>query len=234
MGYTFSPGSFDDPEAQKRAATQRRFRALAIVLMLTVGARIIFRNPPPPKSPDHRDRPFRAIPGILNSLPAAERSKLTPTQLALLQEADRNAAAGLNGNTATGIARNPNMPLEKERLADTRKFAYSTHKEERWAPPAEVTNDNRQNTVVAFRRGGFILAEDASRTKNSVEIRIDNTMLAKLPSKTVTQIFAKSPNWTEPIPLGHVMLKPAHGITIVVASRTAKRISITKRDEKAI
>lgn len=238
----------DEREYQKKDATKKRIVVLAVVFVVSLGAKFAIKPPPPPKAPDHSARPFRAIPGVLKNLSDADRNKLTPQQIAMLEEADRNVLLRKSGETA--IAQIPSHTPASAAVKPTAisgtiqtvpqttstassPFLYKTAEKDRWVPPTPSKQDLTADTVVLFNRGGHLLAQDAERVNGSVGVTLNKTMFAKFSKSSIRQVIHTDGSWKSPIPKGFIELKPAKGITILVSRQTGRRITI-KKDENAI
>ena len=77
-------------------------------------------------------------------------------------------------------------------------------------------------------------AEKAEKANNGVDILVDRSMQAHLPSNIISSVSNNALTWKEPIPAGYTELKPAKGITITVQKSIANRITILKYKENEI
>lgn len=219
----------DEAEQIARQKTQSRLKFLAGFLMITVVARIFIHNPAPPKTPNHSGKPFRALPGVYKNLSEAERRKLTPQQVAALKEAD-------NPQKQTAVAQYiPEAKPIQHIVKEAAKFEYMS---KRFRRPAPVENapevDTSKDTLVLFAQGGFLKVKEAETVNGWVHIDIDKTIQAAVPKIMVRKIAGDATNWTEPIPVGQVQLKPAKGITVVVRSSIANRITVPRDEDDDI
>lgn len=221
-------------EQEERAKARRRIRALSILTVMVVIARIFIKNPEPPKKAVHENKPIKARPGMLARLPASERAKLSPQVLARLQEADRNRG---HGSTVPeeALVRAPEK-IDTEKFVSAPKsvqpeepFISDQKQHNRVVAEDVVPKDTRKIMLVMLRNGRYLTAERAQKTNRDVEVVINEKQIsAHLPSTMVTYISDKALSWQEPIPTGYTQLKPARGITIQVQNDIARRITMRR------
>jgi hypothetical protein len=227
------PGAVSEEELslQKMAATRKRFISLLVTLAILVTLRIIIKDPPKPKIPDRSKREFRALPGVLDNLPVSEQMKLTPQMVSALREADlkeqmKRAPKKIEGPYVPG-----EVPMEnlQEKVEYERLLAQFEEKRRKMLEEHKVeVRDLSKDTLVMFRTGGYIKAEDATIGKTAVEINYSKGFSAKLTRNMVKKIQENAVDWEEPVPAGFVKLKPAKGITVIVAKGTSEKITVLK------
>ena len=222
----------EERETRKNIQTKKRIVFLTGLVIVSLAAKVVFKNPPPPKTPDHSDRPFRAIPGILKNLPESERKKLTPQQIAMLEEADRTG--GRPDKKKEMLAQKPYTPAEPARdlsqinVKEFKAYEYASKKVTPVERQKPETIDRSKDTLILFARGGHLKVEQAERINGAVRIAFDKTIHASVPRFLVRSVQSNASGWVEPVPRGKSLLKPAQGITIIVAARIAKRITVQK------
>jgi hypothetical protein len=209
-------------------------RSLIVIAVVAAGARMLIKDPPPPKQVDRSQFKVRYVPGMLENLPKSALDKMDPKLLADIRKAEMEARMAQDFNPtmyAKGAYKPSNVPLENQSALETQKqYAYSNARRNakiRMTEPEEPV-DTRRTTLVQFTSGGAIKAEKASAGRAGVDMDFGKTMQARVPQKMVARITPNSLEWKEPIPRGFVELKPARGITITVAKETARRITVSK------
>jgi hypothetical protein len=220
-----------------RQKTRRRIQILFLVCIALGVARIFIKNPPPPPKADYSKDQIRIVPGMLDQIPASERSKLDSKLIAKMVIADENAKNKSKEKAteymyAKGSYQAAQPPLEIDQEAENfKQFVYSSavrKKIDRIAHQ-EKDIDLTKTTLVQFKAGRFLKVEKAKKAGEDVIIRMDRTILAKLPKSLVMATLENASNWEEPIPRGFVRLKPAKGITVTLSQESAKRISVKKQ-----
>lgn len=226
----------EEREIRIRTQTKKRIAILASVCIVCVLARILIPKPPPPKAPDHTDKPFKALPGLLEKIPEATKAKMDPKIIAQLKKADEEAAKIKQGNIPDAIANKPYIPpeLPAENLEDKEKMKEIIYQYAKRQRIREITQEaeaasSSKTMLVLFKRGGHVKAEKANTTPSYVSIEIDRNMAVQVPTNLVKSVTANAATWEEPVPRGEKRLKPAKGITIQVSAATAKRITVKKR-----
>lgn len=221
----------EEREIRKRATTGKRIRILVVVCIVAVGARIFIKNPEPPKPPDHSNKQVRVLPGMLENIPESARVHMNQQMLAKLQSAEQPKDIGLPAiKPQEAIAQyKPVEPPPGTIVSpeSTMSFQYA-QRAKRIIEPEIPPEEKTKTTVVAFASGGYLLVEQAVRVRNNVEIKVDASMIAGLPSHLVKSVKENAVGWQEPVPAGHVRLKPAKGITIVVEKSIGERITVPK------
>ncbi len=220
----------EEREIKNQSATTRRIKILGAVCLISIVARVFIKPPPPPKTPHHENAPFRALPGMLENLPASERAKLTPEMLAKLQEADRSALVRKT-QPEEKLAKKYeplHAPVQLGSEEEKKKDVFAYHEKRRKLPTEEKTEEGGigKTMLVLFKTGRFIKAQEATRLNGNVEIKVDKSLLANLPGKWVNSISSNGLTWKEPIPTGYTRITPARGISITLAKNIAKRISM--------
>ncbi len=222
----------DTREYQKRVSTQKRIVFFSVLIVVSLIARFIVKDPEPIKKAVHTNVKVRYLPGMLDNMPVAQRSKLSPEQIAKFLEADENAKKGLS-KPAEALALNPFQPPIEMKIARAEEKPIlpvaetpEPTKRPRFKPKVEEPRDLTKPMLVFFRSGGVIQVAKASREKDNVNIEVDRSMAAGFPGTMVKEINENAATWTEPVPSGHVKLKPARGITVIVQKEIASRISV--------
>lgn len=229
----------EELEARRRAATARRIKIMAVLMVGVVIARIFVSDPKRKAPIDYtRQRNIRVVPGMLDTLPAATRASLDPQVVNQMVMADELARRGEFGKPqvpeVVGHYQPANAPTEKDLEAEAYKeqlFAYARRRKidlERRAE-AEKSKDVSKATLVQFTSGGYILAEAAKQRPDETYIRLDHTIEANVPSGWVTSIRKDALDWKEPVPAGLVRLQPAKGITVILHRDAASRVTIQKK-----
>lgn len=240
MGIQLQLSAFQDSpeqrEQKQRSALRKRVIMLVSTLSIAVGVRLVIKDPPPPQMVDRSKDEIRYIPGMLDALPASERVKLDPKVVAKMLEVDEQARRGIKplpqsiasaGTTSTTYK--PTDPLfedEREAIQYKENLAYNLQHRRKHKVVVPERVDTTKTMVVQFRNGGYIRAEKALETVNLVQIRINRSLTAQVPTNMVSSIRTNGLNWEEPIPAGFVKMKPAKGISITLRKDTAKRISV--------
>jgi hypothetical protein len=228
----------EERDLRRRANTFRRVKILSVVCLLTIVARIFIKPPPPRKSPLHNDKPFRAIPGVLNNLSERDKAKLDPVLIAKLKEADEKAITEFTQSKEalakkqetykaiqTAMVNVEDQQATKEQLFmfEQRRQKQLEARQERMEPV-----DTSKKMLVHFRRGGTVKAEQASYETDKVRIVVNRSLQARVPKSMVNTISENAVTWKEPIPTGYQEIKPAPGITMVVEKSIVKRITFQK------
>lgn len=218
-----------------RQATIKRIRILVIVCVISIGARIFIKNPPPPKPRDVSKVAIRYTPGMLDNMSASTLKRMDPILLARLQKADQDARRARmiqSQNLVQSNYRPAEVPLTNKAEEEAYKqleFIYAKKRETQiHEKEKREARDLTKTMLVQFRSGGYLKAEKASHVQQSCEIQVDRTMMATLPKKLVASVSDNAVTWKAPIPQGFVQLKPAKGITITVLKQSAERITIKK------
>jgi hypothetical protein len=227
--------SVEERERQRRNAERKRLFILASACIAVVGVRLLIKNPEPPKAADHSDKPFRALPGVLDNIPAAERSKIKPEILAQLREADLKATKKADPveqffERSRGHYQPADTPNENPKDKEMEKeFQYQyVHRQRIIEQKKEaVVIDPYKSTLVRFKNGRYVKARSTHSADPFLAIVLDKTMVASLNKKQIISVTNDAQTWQEPVPKGTVRLKPAKGITITVDKNTAERITIT-------
>ncbi|MBV9080564.1 MAG: hypothetical protein JO102_05535 [Elusimicrobia bacterium] len=224
-------------ERRKREASVRRTKVLSVVAVVAIGARLLIKNPPPQKIADVSRARIKIIPGMLDAMPPSERAKLDPRLVAQMMAVDEAA------RTQTAVASAPAKPSEpyhpagapslKEHEDDVvmqRMYAYEIRHQidEKRKEMDDTQVDTRKSTLVLFTSGGYVKTEKAAADDDGVEIRLDKTIQAEVPSGMVSAIQKDALNWEEPVPDDQVRLRPAKGITVILNRETAGQITIDK------
>ncbi|OVE78331.1 hypothetical protein BVX98_00565 [bacterium F11] len=228
----------EDREIQKQSALKKRVGIWATLLVAFILIRVVVKNPPAYKTPDHGNVPVKYVPGMLDAMPEEDRAKLTPSMIAKYREADQKA---LTEMASSGIEEKwvetkyipqeapseirPELEAYKETLF---QYAKKRRKIEAFQEKLRAEQAITKKMLVHFKPSGYVQAEEASFKPSHILIKVDESMLVRYPKRMVRSIKESPSNWVEPVPKGFVRLKPARGITMVVTKRTAKRIK-TKR-----
>ncbi|MCG3203660.1 MAG: hypothetical protein KCHDKBKB_00332 [Elusimicrobia bacterium] len=229
-------GSPEEYELRRRKAIFKRIRILSVVCALSIGARILFKDPPPPKAPDRSKRTVRYVPGMMEDLSPEVKKRMDPKFLAEIKIAEtqykREKESQRRLASTSGTYQPANVPLtnpgdeeevrQMEYIYEKRKI--NQLKAMKAAQPVDLTKD----MLIRFRSGGFIKAENSTPVHKGFQIRVDKTILATVPRQLVSTVLSNAAKWKEPVPHGLIQLKPANGITITVSKETAKRITIRK------
>ncbi len=224
----------EEIEQKNRQARAQRFRKLAIILVICVGARFLIKNPEQPKTPERRYDKVRYVPGMLDNLPKSAIDKMDPKLVAQIRKAETDARIErlMGRGEFKGTYKAPDAPLpnttgeEEQRqmqFAFAKRRNVNVHLKE-----MEEQADVRKTTLVRFKSGGIIRAEKAVAQTPGYEISVDRSMVARLPRQMVASVMENALDWKEPVPAGFVQLKPVKGITITISKETAKRITIQK------
>ncbi len=205
---------------------------MGAITVLAIGARLLIKDPEPPRTPP-RTAPIRIAPGVLQNLPQHVQDKLDPQVLAALRRADQDALEARETAVARSDYRPAETPLrniEDEEAYRKEVFVSAKRRQlmERQKENVILARDLSKPMLVRFRRGGTIRAEQARMIKDKVEIFYDKTLLAGVPRRSVLSVTEEGLTWKEPVPIGFVKIKPAKGITVTVKQGTAKRITIKK------
>jgi len=223
-------------EEERQATTKARLRNFSILLGMVILARFLIPDPEPPKAPDHSKRPFTAVPGMLQLLPQEEIDRMDPVWIAKMQQADLNALD--DGFTSTQDWETEQYspvkaPLDEMATAQEQYkeeiFRYLRKKQRRDILKKQEQVDRTKKMLVRFDSGGYIKAQKTWPKNGQIRIQINRGLIAGIPRNKIRSITKNALYWKAPIPKGHVQLKPAHGITIVVSNQTAKRISLKKK-----
>ncbi len=247
MGIQLQLSAFQDSPEQReqnqRSAMRKRIILLVSALSLAIGARLIIKDPPPPKMVDRSKDEIRYVPGMLDALPASERVKLDPKVVAKMMEVDENARRGIKpfpqGTAIAGLPTTykPADPLfeeEQEAVQYKQNLTYNLQRRRKDKETVAEQVDTTKTMVVQFRNGGYIRAEKAAEHINQVRIWVNRSLTAQYPTEMVSTIRTNGLSWQEPIPVGFVKMKPAKGITITIRKDTAQRISIDENFTDAI
>jgi len=230
----------EEAEARRRAATARRIKILVFLSVGVITARFVISDPKRKAPIDYtKALQITIVPGMLDTMPAAARAALDPQLVAKMVVADEMARRGQTEKdfnapvVPAGTYRAADAPLVKDVEADLYKeqvFAYArkrrieTERVRRDEQPVDVS----KSTLVQFRSGGYVLAEEAFQRPDDTYIRLSRTLEADFPSKWVTSIRKGAVGWQEPVPPGQVRIKPAKGITAVLHRDTARNVTINK------
>lgn len=226
--------TFESPEEreQKRVlARRKRVQYLSIACVVVIGARLLIKDPPRYKEPDHRNAPVVYLPGMLDAMPAADRARLNPKTVAKLKEVDRQARAKLLGIeenvTVTPYTPTEPPPLIQEDVEAYKEelYRFSMKRKTIEEKQDEMRIDRSKNMLVQFKSGGYLKAENISRENKNFEIKYDSKIYVVYPSSLVKSFSDNALTWEEPIPRGYVKIKPARGITIVLDAIKAKQIT---------
>jgi hypothetical protein len=226
----------EEREIRRRRSTARRIRTMVVIFGVAVTARIFIKNPPPPKTPDYSKYKVRYVPGMLDAIPASERSRMDPKILAQIQQTDVDARNGRLAQTApvNAFAKQPYKAAETplpniSQEEKDRQFAYVYEKrrEERMHQLEEQEiHDTTKSTVVEFLGGGYLRVEKAAEGNRICEIKVDRKTIAAVPARLVKNVRPDAAEWTPPLSKNQVQLKPARGITIVIGRNIASRITM--------
>jgi hypothetical protein len=222
-------------EIRRRKNTVRRVRVMVAIFAVAVLARVFIKNPPPPKTPDYSHYKVRYVPGMLEAIPAAQRSQMDPKLLAMMVRADEEARHGLAAQQTAGsfvkkTYEAAEAPLASESRVEAEKqfvYAYTKRRQEKiHEMEQEERRETTKTTVVQFTGGGYLHVEQASESGRVYEIKFDRTMLATVPSHMVQRVRPNAVDWSPPLGRNEVELKPARGITIVLQRQLAARIPL--------
>lgn len=229
---SFSP---DEIEAKKRVNSQKRIRLLAVLLVLTLGARFFIKDPPPPQQVNYEKVEMRYVAGTLNNLSVEQQQSLSPDQYAKLLKAERDSLEQKKQEErlALGSYSPAAAPVENpEDLAAKREeqfiYVYRQRKIEEKRQERQVAKKEVKAKRVAFKSGRYTEADQVMQTPYETTITIGSTMKTRVPNKIVRSVFDNTKEWQEPIPAGHVRIHPAKGITVTLAKQVAKRITILR------
>jgi hypothetical protein len=217
-------------ETQKRAATKRRIKVLAILAIGVGVTRIFVKPPPPPPKPVHENAQIKIMPGMLARMPEAEKAKLSPETLAKLQEADRNPWKGAPAKKdEDAIVHVPtHTPVVVHATEEMKQELTALAKRQPKVIKHSTPLDPNKSTLVRLNNGRHLRVAKASKTAGGVEIFFDQSIVARVPARMVASVSQNALSWKEPVPAGYRRLTPAKGITIQVSKDVAKRISITE------
>ncbi len=233
--FTSTAETPEEREIRKRKQTVKRIRIMMTIFGMAIVARVFIKNPPPPRTPDYSKYKVRYVPGMLDAIPAAERSKMDPKILARIQQADDDARyKRTNLPPMTALAKGPYKASETPLASQTqqeveRQFAYSYEKrrhEKIHQLEEQELRSTTKTTVVEFAGGGYVHVEKAARDKRVCEIKFDRSISASVPSTMVKNVRTDAADWSPPLSKGEVSLKPARGITIILQRQLATRITI--------
>ncbi len=204
-----------------------------------VGARLLIKDPEPPKAADHSHKPFRALPGVLDNIPVAEQSKISPEILAQLKEANRRVvvkkATSLDKFFKDGSYVPADVPTDNVKdQAVAQEFQYQyvrrqkiiDHQKELERAQALAADPNKK-VLVLFKSGRHIKARNTYNNPPFLAIQVDTTMTAGVNRQHIQSVTDNAATWQEPVPAGKTRLKPAKGITITVDKKVAERITIS-------
>jgi hypothetical protein len=223
--------SEEEMEQNKRAATRKRIKILALVGVVCVIARLVIKNPPPPKPRDLTDVQVQYTPGLLESMPLSVKKKMDPIILAKLELAQKEYERGQITVPDRARYRPAEMPMQNKEDVEAyhqQVFIYEKRRQSIEVKKEQKMRDISKATLVQFSSGGYIKVERANQSQKGVHIEYDRSVLASLPKRMVSSINENALDWEAPVKNGFVRLKPARGITVTVAKNTAKRITINK------
>jgi len=216
---------------QQRAVKKRLIR-LGVIVIICIGVRIYKKDPPKFVAPDHSNKQTVYLPGILETMPEAEKANLPAAELAKYQEADRlvqeDTTLGTGWEPIEYVREeapseiSPELEAYRDRLF---KYAKKRRKTEILREQMLIEEKFVKKELILFKRSGYITAGSTFRKKKELHIRINNSMRMVYPLHLVRTVFSDSREWEEPIPKGFVKVKPAKGVTMVVKKRTATRLS---------
>lgn len=218
--------SFEEQQAQQRAQARARARNLVITLSVLLVARLLIKNPKPPKTPDHSNAPIEIVPGMLDTIPLSALSKMDPRLIEKMKKVDYEAK---HPKVPAGFYIPADEVVSNEAAAVVRQeFVIHENRQRRIKKEREEMEkpDPSKTVVVLFKSGGHIKTQKSDIAGDTLDIRLDKTMRAQLPAKLVNAIQENALNWQEPVPNGDVRIKPAKGITITLGKEIAKRISL--------
>src|SRR5258708_5125412 len=78
----------EELEIRRRQSTMQRIRALSIVTVLCIVARLLIKNPPPRKEPDRSKRTIHYVPGMIEDIPLDRLKKMDPKLVAAMRAAE--------------------------------------------------------------------------------------------------------------------------------------------------
>jgi hypothetical protein len=236
MAYTIQSGETpEEAEQRKREVAKRRFKILSTLAVLSIIARFIIKDPPPPKNYQRNFDKMRFVPGMLDNIPVSEQAKMDPRIIAKMMEADELARKGpVDPALAQGPykAMEPPMPMNEEKEIQRQQFFAYTKKHKKVIDEREkfaLAEALAKPALVRFKSGGYIKATSFTDDSRRVRIQFDRTLVANLPKNLILATDGNSPYWEKPIPKGFKKLKPAEGITIIIGEQAARRISIRKK-----
>lgn len=225
----------EELEIRRRKSMVKRMRNLSIVLIVSVTARFLIKDPVPPPPPDRSQKKIRYVPGMLEDISADRLSKMDPRLVAQMRAAEARYKEEQTYKSTPFLGGKylpAEIPLTNEADAEElRQMQYTFAKNKVNRIIEESVRQSRDLTkgmLIHFRGGGFIKAENAIPDRDGMRINFDRSLNVTLPKRFVLSTIPGSAKWKEPIRPGMVQLKPAPGITITVAKETAKRISVQK------
>ncbi|MCB4756492.1 MAG: hypothetical protein LHV69_05595 [Elusimicrobia bacterium] len=218
----------EEKEHLKRSAVKKRVLTLTAIAVVAIIARILIKDPPPPKAPAHHEK-VRYLPGVIDNLTPAQKAKIDPLVLAELEAASSEFNEKKQREQYEAFAQKRAVEEWNKKLEDLKKIQKQLvvkYKVREYHSPTVAEKKELQKTIlVRFKGGGYIKAQKAYAKKGNVNLEMDASMAAQFPQKMVSQITPDALNWQEPVPQGQVKLKPGHGMTIIVAKSIAGRIT---------
>lgn len=222
--------TIEEKEARKRQESAKRVKMLSVVAVLCLAARFVVKDPVKPPPPDHSNAPVKILPGMLASLPASERAKLSPQLLARMMEADAKARVD---QMAKADAYQPaNAPPPRDVLGEKMKqemyrYARRQRAADRKRRQFKEEQEAPMKMLVRFTNGGRLRVEEARKGPEGVTVRLPG-LAATFPHRMVGAVVEHAKAAPEPVPPGKIRIKPARGITMIVDRDTARRITIAR------
>lgn len=229
--------SDEEKARQKKLQAKKRLRLMFVILGGLIVLRLIIKDPPKYVKPTIANVPKSMGPGVLESMPEADRAKLSEAELKKYREAEINYLIAKEEHETPEWQKTPYAPQETptENKADIEAYKqelyYYAKKQkqiEEIHHQMKLDAEIMKPLLVYFSRGGILPADKVDKAQNVVHIQVEKGLYASFRPHMVKSVKENYRGWKEPQPKGYIEVKPTRGITFISPRSMAHRITIKR------